>query len=230
MQNRWMDRVSAYVDGELDATEQALFEGRLEEDPELQRAVEEVRVLVASAARLGPIEAPAGLWTAIEARISAAPASREYRPASPAPRPRLWQKLSLVAAGVALMILSASAGWWLHGLGTPIATEVASIEQPELVAPQGDATAANFADQEERLAESIRELESALQTYGSRLDPDTREAIVQNLELIDSAIADANRALQQDPNSDFLHSHIANSMERKVRLLEDATRLASREI
>ena len=90
--------------------------------------------------------------------------------------------------------------------------------------------AVNFAEQEERLTESIGELEAALQRYGDHLDPDTREAIAQNLELIDSAIADAILALKEDPNSDYLQSHIATSMELKVRLLEDATRLASMEI
>lgn len=230
-QNRWLDRVSAYVDGELDRAERVLFEARMHEDPELRRAVEEVEALVHSAASLGPIEAPERVWTAIRAQIGP-DAARRHRPAAPAPRPRSWRKLSLIAAGLAIMVVSGSAGWWLNELGapTPTPTQIAGIDQPRPLAAQGDASTANFADQEQRLAESIRSLEMALAQYGDRLDPDTREAIVDNLERIDSAIADANRALQADPNSDFLHSQIANSMERKVRLLENATRLASREI
>ena len=56
MHNQWMDRVSDYVDGELDFAERELFEERMAEDPELRRAVEEVENLVARAAGLGPIE------------------------------------------------------------------------------------------------------------------------------------------------------------------------------
>jgi ferric-dicitrate binding protein FerR (iron transport regulator) len=230
MENRWMNQVSAYVDGELDSAERQLFEGRMEEDPELRRAVEEVQSLVTRAASLGAIDPPPGLWASIEARI-AAPAPREHhRMQSPAPRPSTWRRLTLVAAGLAVMVISASAGWWLHDFGTPDPANVARIEQPGFAAPAADASAANFADEEERLAESIHDLEELLLLYGDRLDPDTREAIAQNLALIDAAIEDATRALQADPNSDFLHSHITTSMERKVRLLEDAARLASKEI
>lgn len=230
MQNRWMDRVSEYVDGELDLAERELFEGRMAEDPELRRAVEEVEDLVSRAASLGPIEPRQDLWARIETRITA-PEPRDRRPAAPAPRPRQrWRRLALVAAGLAVMVISGSAGWWLHGIGTPTPTDVAQIEGPEFEVPSADASAANFADQEQRLTENIDDLEALLIEHGDRLDPDTREAIADNLRVIDDAIADAHRALQDDPNSDFLHAHITSSMERKVRLLEDAARLASKEI
>lgn len=229
MENRWMDRVSAYVDGELDPAERRIFEARLAEDPELRTAVAQVEDLVTRAAALGPIEPPRDLWNGIHARITA-PVERAHVPASPAPRPNWIRRLSLVAAGVAVMVISGTAGWLLHDVGAPTPDQMARIDRPSLEAPATDAVAANLVDQEQRLSENIRDLEALLDEYGDRLDPDTREAIVDNLALIDAAIADANRALQEDPNSDFLHAHIANSMERKVRLLEDATRLASREI
>jgi anti-sigma-K factor RskA len=232
MQNRWMDRVSEFVDGELDPTERALFEGRMAEDEELRRAVLEIEWLVGGAASLGAIEPPRDLWPAIQAGITTVSGATvpNRRPGSPAPRPRAWRRAAVIAAGLALMVVSASAGWWLRDFGEPLPQTVASIDQPVAPRPEADMAAANFADQEERLAESIGELEAALQQYGEHLDPDTREAILHNLELIDSAIADAHLALEEDPNSDYLHSHIATSMERKVRLLEDATRLASMEI
>ena len=229
MQNRWMDRVSAYVDGDLDLAERELFEDRMAEDAELRRAVEEVQDLVTRAAGLGPIEPPSDLWAAIEARI-AGPAPRQLRPSTPAPRPNWWRRAILIAAGLAVMVVSGSAGWWLHDFGTPTPDNVASIERPHLEAPAADASAANFSDQEERLSENITDLEAILIEHGDRLDPDTREAIAETLRVIDAAIADAHRALRDDPNSDFLHAHITNSMERKVRLLEDAARLASKEI
>jgi hypothetical protein len=225
-----MDRVSEYVDGEMDLAERELFEGRLNEDPELRSAVDEVQELVARAAGLGPIEPPRDLWQEIETRIAAGGVQRTHTPQTPAPRPNWMKRMTLVAAGLAVMVISGSAGWWLHGVGTPTAENVAGIERPAFESPEADASAANFADQEDRLAGNIHDLETILIQYGDRLDPDTREAITENLRLIDAAIADAHQALQEDPNSDFLHAHITNSMERKVRLLEDAARLASNEI
>ena len=232
MENRWMDRVSDFVDGELDPTQRALFEGRMAEDEELRRAVLEIESMVGRAASLGPIEPTRDLWPAIKAGITAASSAPTpvRRPGAPAPRPQAGRRAAVIAAGLAVMVVSASAGWWLRDLGEPLPRSVASIDQPVAPRPAADMAAANFADQEERLAESIGDLEAVLQQYGDHLDPDTREAILQNLELIDAAIADAHRALEEDPNSDYLHSHIASSMERKVRLLEDATRLASMEI
>lgn len=229
MQNRWMDRVSDYVDGDMDLAERELFEGRMQEDPELRRAVEEVQDLVTRAASLGPIEPPEDLWDGIEARITGT-AEPARLPRSPSPRPHWARRLALVAAGIAVMVVSGSAGWWLHDFGAPAPQQFAGIEEPHPTAPVPDALAANYADQEERLGENISDLEAVLFEYGDRLDPDTREAIAENLRIIDEAIADAHRALQEDPNSDFLHAHITHSMERKVRLLEDAARLASKEI
>jgi len=232
MQNRWMDRVSEFVDGELDPTERVLFEGRMAEDEELRRAVLEIESMVGRAASLGAIEPMRDLWPGIRAGITVASAGPGpvRRPGMPAPRPRAWRRAAVIAAALAVMVVSASAGWWLHDLGEPLPRSVASIDQPSAPRPEADMVAVNFAEQEERLAESIEELEAVLQQYGGHLDPDTREAIVENLDLIDSAIADAQRALEDDPNSDYLLSHIATSMESKVRLLEDATRLASMEI
>lgn len=230
MQNQWIERVSEYVDGELSPADRMLFEARMDEDPDLRRAVDQVQALVGQAAALGPVEPSRDLWPAIAARIGEQGPARERPAGSPAPRPRAWRRASAVAAGIALMVLSASAGWWLHDLGRPAGPDLAAIAQPQSPQPRGDVSSARFAEQEERLAESIEGLETVLLRYGDRLDPDTREAIVANLELIDQAIDDAHRALKEDPNSDYLHAHITNSLERKVRLLEDAARLAGKEI
>ena len=58
------------------------------------------------------------------------------------------------------MVMSGSAGWWLHDFGSPTPDNVAAIERPHFEAPAADASAANFADQEERLAENITDLEA----------------------------------------------------------------------
>jgi hypothetical protein len=230
MQNQWTERISEYVDGELSASDRRDFEQRMDEDPELRRSVAEVRNIVQQAGQLGPVEPERDLWPRIASRLGNASSHRSRRRSAPAPRPELWRRLAVVAAGLVLMVVSGATGWWLHDRATPSLPDLASLERPALRPIDPDAASAGFAEQEERLAESIQELESLLLRFGDRLDPDTREAIASNLEVIDSAIEDAQRALLEDPNDDYLHSHITASLERKVRLLEDAAHLASREI
>lgn len=93
-----------------------------------------------------------------------------------------------------------------------------------------DAVHARFEDDNAHLAESIRELETTLRANVDQLDEETRAIVEDNLVLIDLAIRDAMAALGEDPESEYVRNHLASIMKRKVRLLEDATRLSRREI
>ena len=238
MDDRWEDRISAYLDGEIDADETRLFEQRMLRDPGLARAVDEVRSLVRRAEALDNPLPQNDPWPAIEARL--APRERGRTPVDlgrvrerrglTVPR---WQ---LAAAGLAIAILSGALGWLLRGPDEPAPTDVA-IEQPLSTgtdprrAPVGvDAALANFEDERLHLAESIYALETVLLERQDRLDEETRAIVEDNLVRIDTAIREAMTALGADPDSDYLRNHLASTMQRKVRLLESATRLTHDEI
>jgi hypothetical protein len=60
-----------------------------------------------------------------------------------------------------------------------------------------------------------------------RLSPVTVRKIERSLAVIDSAIAEARRALVLDPANTYLTHHLADTMRRKLQFLREANRLAT---
>ena len=77
---------------------------------------------------------------------------------------------------------------------------------------------------------SAKQLESSLTELADQLDPVVYETLEGNLYTIDRAIHEARVALSTDPQSEYLNTHLADSMMRKVRLLQQVTQLASNRI
>jgi len=75
--------------------------------------------------------------------------------------------------------------------------------------------------------EAIAELRKALARERDRLDPATIRTLESNLAIIDLAIDQAKRALAADPANTYVKEHLADTMRRKVELLQRATMLAS---
>ena len=140
-----------------------------------------------------------------------------------------WQA---IAAAVTLAVLSGAMGWILRGDPAPPPRTDSMAQAPVFDDDWhgADAVPVHFDEDNAHLAGSIRELEAALRARRGELDEETLAAVEDNLMAIDSAIRDALRALGQDPDSSYLRSHLASTMERKARLLEDANRLSRREI
>ena len=71
-------------------------------------------------------------------------------------------------------------------------------------------------------------ISSACSTDGrGRLDTTTVRVIERNLATIDSAIAQAQRAVAADSANVYLNSHLAETMRRKLELLRQAAALVS---
>jgi hypothetical protein len=60
-----------------------------------------------------------------------------------------------------------------------------------------------------------------------RLNPATVRRIEHSLAVIDTAIAEARRALVVDPNSTYLNHHLADTMRLKLQFLREANRIAT---
>src|SRR5437870_4265611 len=75
--------------------------------------------------------------------------------------------------------------------------------------------------------EAIAELRKALAKERDRLDPATVRTLESNLAIIDLAIDQAKRALAADPANTYVTEHLAETMRRKIELLQRATMLAS---
>lgn len=219
MRDPWIDRLSEYLDGEMDRDERRALEAHLETCRGCVGALADLRAIVARAANLKDTPPEEDLWPGIAERIELDRHSRVVPIASRRGRDRRFSFSipQLAAAAIALILLGAAATWSLR-----------ESEAPRMAtAPAGDSERATTVTIEfpgERSYDrAIAELERVLEENQDRLDPETVRTVEHNLALIDRAIEDTRRALAEDPDDPYLHRHLANTMERKVEVLRNAT-------
>jgi anti-sigma factor RsiW len=217
MKDRWTDRLSEYLDDELETAERESLERHLAECAACREALEGLRRVAARARALDDRPPAADLWPAIAARIGA---SRSDRPAVLAfVRRRLTFTVpQLAAAAVALMAVSVAAGMTLLGGGPrPQPSARTSAGAGTAVASQGTL----------RYDAAVAQLESVLVAGRGVLDSTTIHVIERNLQVIDKAIGEAQRALQADPGNGYLNHHLVDQMRRKLELLRRANALVA---
>ncbi len=224
--NDWTEKLSDYLDDEMSGEERARLEEALERDAELRGVLEELRDVRDAAAAL-PHSGPAmDLWPGIESRIAAPEeAVVDLAEARAARRRVSFTVPQLAAAAVAALVLG-SAGMW--ALMSADANGTGS-EDTVAVAPDSDAQVAAAANGDGPFSyeATIRDLEAQLEVGRDRLDPKTVAALEGSLATIDKAIAQAQEALEADPASVYLNHHLADARTRKLRVLQQAARLAS---
>lgn len=222
MTDPWTERLSEYLDDELDHAARRELEKHLRDCAACRGVLAELRQVVARGRALDDRPPARDLWPHIAAGIgAAAPATR---PPVRAAVPQRWRRLvfsvpQLAAAGVALAIVSGGTVWLLSRRSTPAPHASGSIDRPVIVVP-----AAGLAEGAYQAA--VRDLERALAEGRTRLDTATVRVLEQSLRTIDAAILEARRALAQDPASAYLNQHLAETMRRKVDLLRRAATLA----
>ena len=216
MTDRWIERLSEYLDGELPATERAALEAHLETCDDCSAVLSDLRRVV-DRARVAEEYVPRrDLWPGIASRIGATRAAS----------PRIGRRWSfslpqLAAAAILLMTLSGGATWLLRPttlspVGGPIAT----------MAPAGTPVAVNASSSaSQSYAAAVADLERVLASGRGQLVTTTVRVIEQNLAAIDQAIVQAQRALLVDPANLYLNTHLAETMRRKLDLLRQAATL-----
>jgi hypothetical protein len=222
--DRWTERLSEYVDGELAPEERRELEGHLAQCAGCRATLTALRAVVARAATLEDRPPAIDLWPAVAQGIGAG----EPRVVSLEVRRRRGRRLAftlpqLAAAAVALMAISAGTVWLAGARGpgepSPVAVRggaaLRGVVAPAALVPGGYDAA-------------VRDLERVLAQNRGQLDTATVRVLEHNLQLIDSAIAECRRALAADPASPYLNAHLANTMQQKLELLRQAARLAAR--
>lgn len=264
----WTDRLSEYIDGELEPGDRAALEVHLAVCPTCARTLSDLREVVTSAAAIAPRAPERDLWPGIEARIAATPvpaSPASAAPATPGParepvrlEPRRARRFAftmpqLAAAGFLLALLSGSLVWMAltrGPLARPAATGSAPLASGAVQAPAAgganptavpatvaatapttdSGTAATIASFDRSHYEAaIEQLQKALDQHHGDLDPATIRVIRENLQAIDAAIDQAQRALAADPANGYLNDHLVQQMRRKVDLLRQVTVLAGTE-
>ena len=232
-----VDRLSDYLDGEdLSAADRAAIEAHLAACRECRTTLDELRAVAASAAHLPDRGPAADLWPGVEARL---PGTSRLLPFQRAAERRFSFTLpQLVAAGLALMVLSGGMVWIARS-GDPRASLPSIVAQGEAPGDSsvtaedprdvGDKAAAiapaSFADS--YYDQAVADLEKTLAESRSRLDPETVRILEENLASIDTAIEQSRKALRTDPANVYLNNHFAAYRNRKLALLRRATALAT---
>ena len=215
MSDRWMERLSEYLDGELPTPDRVVLEAHLDACADCSAVLADLRRVVDRARAAEDYLPRRDLWPGIASRIGATPAAS----------PRIGRRWSfslpqLAAAAILLMTLSGSAVWLLRSAAAPtapVATMPTSAGTPVAI------NAGNSASQS--YAAAVADLERVLAGGRGQLDTTTVRVIEQNLAAIDKAIAQAQRALLADPANLYLNTHLAETMRRKLDLLRQAATL-----
>lgn len=214
--------MSAYLDDELTAEERTGLEAHLHACAACVRTLEELRTVRERAAALEDRAPAAELWPRIVERIRmerrAPPRARRARHGS---RRYAFSAPQLLAAGVALAMLSAGGAWLaFRSPGLPSAGGPALVgERPVSVAVAAMA--------EPDYDRAVAQLEELLSRYRADLDSGTVRVLEESLASIDQAIGDARSALLADPANSYLNLHLASVMRRKLDLLRRAAQIAT---
>jgi hypothetical protein len=251
MSDPWVHSLSDYIDGELPAEDRAELERHLAQCDACAGALKDLRHLVDQAGELEDLYPRRDLWAGIAAHIGAetVPGVEELEEdvarsmvvsldAPPRRRAFSFSAVQLMAAALALMIVSGAVGYLLRDTAPQTRGQFATNVTPsgdtassDVVAAGAESTPAQaMVDQIASLEKRITELQTTFEQYGKTLDPDVYATLEDSLFLLDEAIADWRGALTEDPQNEFVYAHLANSLMRKVRLLQQASQIASTEI
>jgi hypothetical protein len=214
MNDQWTNRLSEYLDGELDNTERVALEAHLATCGECRVTLSELRGVVARAKALEDSPPENDLWPDIRARLTPGRRPGVSRDTTHARRRFSLTVPQLLAASIALVLLS-SGGAWLALKPNDVA------EYPRSGASVTPVTWTSRTDL------AVAELQEALTRNESRLDTATVRVVRENLAVIDRAIAEARSALEGDPGNTYLNLHLADTMRRKVELLRRVNAIAS---
>lgn len=221
MTGHWTDRLSEYVDGELTREDVAACEAHLAACAECRAVTEDLRAVTRTAAAL-PADDPArDLWPGI---LSAITPEAKVIPIAMR-RPWYTRAPGLAAAAALVAVLSGGSVWLAmrHETVTPVTSVVATATPPAATLTPAAARA------EQTYDAAVADLRKVLDAGRGRLDSTTLRVLERNLTIIDSAVADAQRAVASDPNNAYLNAYLARTMRRKVDLLRQAATLARAE-
>ena len=206
-------------------SERAELEAHLRHCVACGAVLADLRRIVVRAHGLEDREPERDLWPGIAARIGAS-VEPEIVDLRAARERRRWSFSlpQLAAASIALVLASGGAVWILRPVAGAPGVSVpapATVEGPGIVLPASTRVPARGYDG------AVADLERVLAEGRGRLDTTTVRVIERNLATIDSAIAQAQRAVTADSANAYLNSHLAETMRRKLELLRQAAALVS---
>jgi tetratricopeptide (TPR) repeat protein len=240
MHTEWTDKLSDYLDDELEAAERAAVDAHLRECADCSAVLNDLRRVIALAQSAAVDARPpqADLWTGVAGRIDRI---RQPRRVS-------LTVTQLAAAAVLVAAVSGGLAWQFAPPfgGQGLRSETSATDDvvralpgsPERGTREGrsaDGGAAAGAESgvaivgvslaDDQYDAAVADLERALNQGRGKLDKATIAVVEQNLQTIDQAIAQAREALASDPANSYLSGHLVEARRRKLDLLRRATAL-----
>lgn len=247
MSDRWTDRLSEYLDGELSAAESRELEAHLEGCGECREILADLRRVIDRAASLRDRAPGTELWAGIEQRIRPAPpAPPEIRVVSLFDAKRARRRISLsvpqlLAAGLVLALASAGSMWVAlrdggAGAAGPVAlapvevmreapaqapTALPHEEAAEAVAPEvRDALPAAGSGRTEPAVRSVREAAPGPSRPLPRTERSSRFAGLSADPAYDAAVSDLQAILDQ--GRDRLDPRTVQVLEESLKTIDAA--------
>lgn len=227
MHDQWTNRLSAYLDDELETEERGALQQHLDTCAECAATLDELRRVVHRARALEDRPPARDLWPDIAARIGISGDDLSRRRA----RRRVSLTVpQLVAASLLLAVASAGAAFiTLRSTSRAGDRSQQVVRAPGSAGPTSTRTVAWTSRVDSSTARAVAGLQRALAEgrRSGRLDSLTVRTLEHSLAVIDTAVDEARRALAADPRSAYLNLHLADTMRRKLEFLREATRIAS---
>lgn len=227
------ERLSEYLDDGLGARERESVARHLEACASCAGMLAELLAVRERARVLPPLAAPDSLWSAIEARLSEAPAKANVIDLGAERERRRWSFTTpqLAAAAAALMVVSATGAWFAGHRTAPVGTPAGPTSTPiaarTLTTPPdaGDTTASPAPELvPSTVASRTPQRETRAAETGTPGVPAT--AVNFGGERYDTAIADLERILAQ--NRSRLNPATVQVVEKNLALIDGAIEDARR--
>jgi hypothetical protein len=208
MHDEWNGRLSEYADDELRPSERERLDQHLRGCERCRADLEDLRMVVTRARGLRDTTPAADLWPGIEATIS----KRLGAAASGGARRFTFTLPQLIAAGLALMVLSGGMVWLARIGGDrtdfpPVSAETAALPSSG-AAPEDDRT--------------IEALEQILAGRRGELGASRVRALNEQLAAADRAVEQCDAGLERDPANVYLRACVEQARARKLELLRGA--------
>jgi hypothetical protein len=219
MADLWTSKLSEYIDGTLSAADRQAVERHLVDCAECRVVLGDLRTVVAEASALTDTPPTSDLWQGIAGRISAGGDGIYHLPTV---RGRHSRRISLtipqlIAAGIALVILSGAVGRFL--VSSPPG-DAPTLPGPDIPVLQAAASGSQVA-----VGQALMDLQQILEAGRGELDSTTIQILEINLAIIDRAIDQAQHAIAADPANGYLQDHLATTMRQKLALMRQAADL-----
>jgi anti-sigma factor RsiW len=211
--------LSDYVDDALAPAERGDVERHLTSCGACAARLVDLRTLLTATRALpSSMEPPADLWIDVRSAIASRAEARHL------PRRHVWERWGLLAAAALVLVVGSSAVTVVLMRQRTSTARVPSV--PASVASMAHLPLpAAMRAIEANYASTASELADALALQRPKLAPATVAKVEASLRVIDDAIAEARRALAEDPANRALLDIFSSNYQQKVELLRRAAEL-----